>query len=318
MTVINTNIASLRAQVSLNGARDAAERAMEQLSSGFRVNSAGDDAAGLAISSRMTAQIQGLKMAVKNANDGMSLADTAESAMTEVTNMLQRMRELALQSANGTYSVDDRSYLDAEVQQLKAEIDRVADVTRFNDKKLLDGADLDASSNPLHSNSFELQIGAKGDETVTITIRSLLAERLGRLSEGAAPTPADPDTTYGAVFREGTSVTAAANGDVISIDTITVETANDAQNAVLSIDKALEQLNGARADLGAMRNRLEHTVNNLTAISTNTQAARSRIMDTDYAEATSEMTKNQILNQASTAMLAQANKISQSVLSLLQ
>ena len=318
MTVINTNIASLRAQVSLNGARDAAERAMEQLSSGFLVNSAGDDAAGLAISSRMTAQIQGLKMAVKNANDGMSLADTAESAMTEVTNMLQRMRELALQSANGTYSGDDRSYLDAEVQQLKAEIDRVADVTRFNDKKLLDGADLDpATSDPLHSNSFELQIGAKADETVTITIRSLQAERLGRLSEDASGT--DIDTTYGTVFREGASVTADnTDSDELSIATITVETANDAQNAVLSIDKALEQLNGARADLGAMRNRLEHTVNNLTAISTNTQAARSRIMDTDYAEATSEMTKNQILNQASTAMLAQANKISQSVLSLLQ
>ena len=284
MTVINTNISSLLAQVSLNAARAGAETAMERLSSGQRINSAADDAAGLSIASRMTAQITGIRAAIKNANDGISLMDTAEGAMAEVTNMLQRMRELALQSANDTNSANDRAASQAEINALSNEIDRIANTTTFNGIKILDGSD---------SNGFALQVGAStaADATITVTIGDLAAASLNT-GTGAGVSSSDQD--------------------------VQMDTNAHALTAVTNIDDAIEYVNQQRSALGAVRNRLDHTISNLTSISTNTAAARSRIMDTDYAEETSEMTKNQILNQASTAMLAQANKISQSVLSLLQ
>lgn len=284
MTVINTNISSLLAQVSLNAARAGAETAMERLSSGQRINSAADDAAGLSIASRMTAQITGIRAAIKNANDGISLMDTAEGAMAEVTNMLQRMRELALQSANDTNSANDRAASQSEVDALSLEIDRIAVTTTFNGISILDGSD---------SNGFALQVGAStaADATITVTIGDLAAASLNT-GTGAGVSSSDQD--------------------------VQMDTNAHALTAVTNIDDAIEYVNQQRSALGAVRNRLDHTISNLTSISTNTAAARSRIMDTDYAEETSEMTKNQILNQASTAMLAQANKISQSVLSLLQ
>jgi len=284
MTVINTNISSLLAQVSLNAARAGAETAMERLSSGQRINSAADDAAGLSIASRMTAQITGIRAAIKNANDGISLMDTAEGAMAEVTNMLQRMRELALQSANDTNSANDRAASQSEVDALSLEIDRIAVTTTFNGINILDGSD---------SNGFALQVGAStaADATITVTIGDLAAASLNT-GTGAGVSSSDQD--------------------------VQMDTNAHALTAVTNIDDAIEYVNQQRSALGAVRNRLDHTISNLTSISTNTAAARSRIMDTDYAEETSEMTKNQILNQASTAMLAQANKISQSVLSLLQ
>jgi len=284
MTVINTNISSLLAQVSLNAARAGAETAMERLSSGQRINSAADDAAGLSIASRMTAQITGIRAAIKNANDGISLMDTAEGAMAEVTNMLQRMRELALQSANDTNSANDRAASQAEIDALSVEIDRIANTTTFNGIKILDGSD---------SNGIALQVGASTDTaaTITVTIGDLAAASLNT-GTGAGVSSSDSD--------------------------VQMDTNAHALTAVTNIDDAIEYVNQQRSALGAVRNRLDHTISNLTSISTNTAAARSRIMDTDYAEETSEMTKNQILNQASTAMLAQANKISQSVLSLLQ
>jgi len=284
MTVINTNISSLLAQVSLNAARAGAETAMERLSSGQRINSAADDAAGLSIASRMTAQITGIRAAIKNANDGISLMDTAEGAMAEVTNMLQRMRELALQSANDTNSANDRAASQSEVDALSIEIDRIAVTTTFNGINILDGSD---------SNGFALQVGAStaADATITVTIGDLAAASLNT-GTGAGVSSSDSD--------------------------VQMDTNAHALTAVTNIDDAIEYVNQQRSALGAVRNRLDHTISNLTSISTNTAAARSRIMDTDYAEETSEMTKNQILNQASTAMLAQANKISQSVLSLLQ
>jgi len=284
MTVINTNISSLLAQVSLNAARAGAETAMERLSSGQRINSAADDAAGLSIASRMTAQITGIRAAIKNANDGISLMDTAEGAMAEVTNMLQRMRELALQSANDTNSANDRAASQAEINALSNEIDRIANTTTFNGIKILDGSD---------SNGIALQVGASTDTaaTITVTIGNFTAASLNT-GTGAGVDHSDTD--------------------------VQMSTHALALTAVVNIDDAIEYVNRQRGALGAVRNRLDHTISNLTSISTNTAAARSRIMDTDYAEETSEMTKNQILNQASTAMLAQANKISQSVLSLLQ
>jgi len=284
MTVINTNISSLLAQVSLNAARAGAETAMERLSSGQRINSAADDAAGLSIASRMTAQITGIRAAIKNANDGISLMDTAESAMAEVTNMLQRMRELALQSANDTNSANDRTASQSEIDALSTEIDRVANTTTFNGINILDGSD---------SDGFALQVGAStaADATITVTIGDFTAASLNT-GTGAGVSSTDSD--------------------------VQMDSNAHALTAVTNIDDAIEYVNQQRSALGAVRNRLDHTISNLTSISTNTAAARSRIMDTDYAEETGEMTKNQILNQASTAMLAQANKISQSVLSLLQ
>ena len=283
MTVINTNISSLLAQVSLNAARAGAETAMERLSSGQRINSAADDAAGLSIASRMTAQITGIRAAIKNANDGISLMDTAEGAMAEVTNMLQRMRELALQSANDTNSDNDRAASQSEITALSTEITRVATTTTFNGLKILDGDTGGAGR------IFNLQVGSSTDTGATITIT------IGSMK------PAD-----------------LISGTGLGVSSPAVDTNANASTAVDNIDDAIEYVNQQRSALGAVRNRLDHTISNLTSISTNTAAARSRIMDTDYAEETSEMTKNQILNQASTAMLAQANKISQSVLSLLQ
>jgi len=284
MTVINTNISSLLAQVSLNAARAGAETAMERLSSGQRINSAADDAAGLSIAARMTAQITGIRAAIKNANDGISLMDTAEGAMAEVTNMLQRMRELALQSANDTNSANDRAASQSEIDALSVEIDRVASTTTFNGLMILDGV---AGA----GDGFSLQVGSSTEEGATITVKigSLAAEDL--ISDA---------------------------GEGVSGGNVDVDSNANASTAVDNIDDAIEYVSQQRSALGAIRNRLDHTISNLTSISTNTAAARSRIMDTDYAEETSEMTKNQILNQASTAMLAQANKISQSVLSLLQ
>lgn len=281
MTVINTNISSLLAQVSLNAARAGAETAMERLSSGQRINSAADDAAGLSIASRMTAQITGIKAAIKNANDGISLMDTAEGAMAEITNMLQRMRELALQSANDTNSDNDRDASQAEIDALAAEIDRVAATTTFNGKLIVEGT--------YKANGVKLQVGASTETEATIEVK------IGDMAAGALYT-----------------------GNAGGVGSLDVTSNSDAKDAVDDIDDAIEYVNQQRSGLGAVRNRLDHTISNLTSISTNTAAARSRIMDTDYAEETSEMTKNQILNQASTAMLAQANKISQSVLSLLQ
>jgi len=273
MTVINTNIASLQAQVHLNRARADAEIAMERLSSGQRINSAADDAAGLSIAARMTSQITGIKSAIKNAHDGISLADVAEGALDEVTNMLQRMRELSLQAANDTNMGADRDASHAEIDQLSQEIDRIANTTAFNDKKLLDGS----------NNTVHLQVGSttESDATIDITLDDMTASNLG-------------------------------------VNSLSVSSNTDALASVDSIDAAIETVNAMRSGLGAVRNRLDHAINNLQSISTNTQAARSRVTDADYSEEASNMTKNQILNQASTAMLAQANKISQSVLSLLQ
>jgi len=280
MTVINTNIASLNAQMSLNRARTDAETAMERLSSGQRINSAADDAAGLSIAARMTSQITGIKSAIKNANDGISLADTAEGALDEVTNMLQRMRELSVQAANDTNTAADRSASQAEIDALSTEIDRVAKTTKFNDQVLLNNASGDLV--------VKLQVGASTEAEATIEI------------------------SIGDMTAAGLGVLGGASGD------IAVDSNTNAVSSIGKIDLAIEAVNVQRSGLGAVRNRLDHAVNNLASIATNTAAARSRITDADYSEEASEMTKNQILNQASTAMLAQANKISQSVLSLLQ
>jgi len=290
MAIVNTNIGASVAQQALVRNERAMSAAMEQLSTGKKINSAADDAAGLAISSRMTAQIRGLDQAVRNANDGISMVNTAEGAMIEVTAMLQRMREITVQSANGTTDSADRSYLNKEYQALATEIQRVATNTQWNGRDILTG---DAASTGSSAVSF--QVGANGGQTISVTI--------GDISSTG-------NTTFAALQSSGTSgsiaTTTAASAQTVATSTLT------------AIDAAIKDISEKRADLGAGSNQLTHAVDNLTSIKINAEESRSRILDTDYAQATSELARTQIIQQAGTAMLAQANQLPQTVLALLQ
>ncbi len=275
MTVINTNIGALRAANASNSASKMLGSAMERLSTGKRINSAKDDAAGLAIASSMTAQIRGMGQGIRNANDGISLAQTADGALNEVTNMLQRVRELATQSASGTYQdATDRTYMQKEVDQLTSQIDQVVTNTKFNGVALFDGS----------TAAVTIQTGANGSDTVDLNMTDL--------------------TTL-----------AASGGAAGSYD---VSTATAANTVLGTLDTELDSISGARATLGAGQSRLDSVVNNLTSNVTNLSDARSRIEDADYSAETTAMAKAQILSQASTAMIAQANQSQQNVLSLLR
>jgi flagellin len=271
MTVIGTNTAALRAANATTGANKSLSTAMERLSTGKRINSAKDDAAGLAIASTMTASIRGMNQAVRNANDGVSMAQTAEGALGEVTNMLQRLRELSVQSASGTYSATDRTNLQTEVTALTTQIDNVLTNTKFNGVGLFDGTAGTAGV-------VTIQVGSTSADTVSLTF-------------------ADIDLS-------------AATG-------IDISTAAGATTALGLLDTALGTINTARAGLGAGQSQLESVVNNLQSNVANLSDARSRIEDADYSTETTALAKAQILSQASTAMLAQANQSAQSVLKLL-
>ena len=270
--VINTNVMSLNAQRNLSTNSANLATTIQRLSSGLRINSAKDDAAGLAISQRMTAQVRGMDVAARNANDGISLAQTAEGALSSIGENLQRIRELAVQAANGTNSADDRAALQKEVTQLSSEIGRVKDNANFNGTKLLNAA-----------GSFTIQVGADASSDNQISIST--------------------------VDMTATSTAASA---------IDISTASGATAALTAIDNQLKVVNNARADLGAIQNRFSSVISNLQNSSENLSAARSRIQDADYAKETAELTRTQILQQAGTAMLAQAKSIPQNVLSLLQ
>ena len=268
---INSNIASLNAQRNLNSSQADLATAMQRLSSGLRINSAKDDAAGLGISDRMTAQIRGMNQAVRNANDGISLAQTAEGALAETTNCLQRMRELAVQSSNDTNTDNDRASLDAEFSQLLEEIDRIANNTSFNGQVLLDGS----------FSTAKFQVGAEASQTITVTISAADAAAL--------------------------SVTGLSVGDFTA-----------AQSAISAIDAAIDTVDTVRGSLGAVQNRFESTISNLSNVAENLSAARSRILDADIAKETAAMVRANILQQAGVAVLAQANQIPQLALALLQ
>ena len=278
MTVINTNTSAAYSQNAMKTNARAMSKAMEQLSTGARVNSAADDAAGLAISQNMTSQIRGLNMAIRNVNDGINMMQTSEGAMIEQSNMLQRMRELAIQAMNGTYSNVQRGYLDKEFQQLNSQIDQIAHDTMWNDQAVLLGG------SGLSDVTFEFQAGQDSGQTISVTIGSMTASGLGIMSA----TPID--------ITSGASATEAL--DVIS--------------------SALEIINEQRAAIGAGINRMQYTADNLANISSNQTQSRSTIVDTDYAIATTQLAKTQIIQQASTAMLAQANQQAQSVMALLK
>ncbi|MCU7554977.1 flagellin domain-containing protein [Alteromonas sp. ASW11-19] len=271
---VNTNVSSLNAQRQLFTTNDNLSTAFERLSSGFRINSAADDAAGLQISDRMTSQIQGLNMAVRNANDGISLAQTAEGAMQEITTALQRIRVLAVQSQNGINSSSDRAALQKEVAALKNEISRISTDTQFGGVNLLDGT---------YSATF--LVGSNAGQTISVNISRSGGFGFSGLTNGGSD--------------------------------LTIATAGGASAALTTIDAAISTIDAKRADLGAIQNRFQSTIRNLSNISENVSAARSRIRDTDFATETAELTRNQILQQASTTVLSQANQRPQAALSLL-
>jgi len=273
MSVINTNVKSIMAQNALTTNNRSLTKAMEQLSTGKRINTAADDAAGLAISSRMTAQIRGLNQGVRNANDAISMIQTAEGSTKEITNMLERMRELAVQAANDTYGTEDRDAIQLEVDELEAEIDRIATNTEWNGKKILGS----------NATTYSYQVGAGS-------------------------------TTFSSVDVSFTVMFAGSLG----VDSLSLDSFSNAQSAISAIDAAIQDVDSFRATLGAKINRMTSAADNLANIAMNTAASRSRIEDTDYAQATTELARTQIIQQAATAMLAQANQQPQAVLSLLK
>ncbi|KGK57099.1 flagellin [Xanthomonas arboricola] len=396
--VINTNVMSLNAQRNLNTSSASMSTSIQRLSSGLRINSAKDDAAGLAISERFTTQIRGLDVASRNANDGISLAQTAEGAMVEIGSNLQRIRELSVQSSNATNSATDRDALNSEVKQLTAEIDRVANQTNFNGTKLLNGdfsgalfqvgADagqtiginsiVDANVDSLGKANFAAAVsgaGVTGTATASgsvsgmslsfndasgaaksVTIADVkvasgdTAADVNKKVAAAINDKLDQTGMYASIKTDGTlqieslkagqdftSLTAgtssatgitvgaglttasAASGSTAStLASLDISTFSGSQKALEIVDKALTAVNSSRADMGAVQNRFTSTIANLSATSENLSASRSRIRDTDYAKETAELTRTQILQQAGTAMLAQAKSVPQNVLSLLQ
>jgi flagellin len=380
--VINTNVMSLNAQRNLSTSGGALATALQRLSSGLRINSAKDDAAGLAIAERFTTQIRGLNQAARNANDGISLAQTGEGALAEITNNLQRIRELAVQSANSTNSASDREALNQEVEQRLAEIERVASQTSFNGQKILDGS----------FGTAAFQVGANAGETISIGLNtSMKKDAIGQVAKvvgtidvtdldgnGTADDPSFPLTLGAAdltvAVGDGTAVdlagdydtaqdlvdainskvagasawidddnhlviassedltivaanaattnlgvaTAAVTDDTDFLTALTVDTAAGANDAIVRVDAALTSVSSLRSTLGAIQNRFESTITNLTTAAENLTASRSRIQDADFAAETAALTRAQILQQAGTAILAQANAVPQNVLSLLR
>lgn len=383
---VNTNVASLNTQRNLNNSSNSLTTSMQRLSTGSRINSAKDDAAGLQIANRLTSQVNGLGVAVKNSNDGISMAQTAEGALQQSTNLLQRMRDLALQSSNGSNSDSERKALNSEVSELKKELDRISNTTTFGGKKLLDGSfdtttfqvgsaanetisvKIDEmSTDSLKGKSFEGSVAAaagtasaSGEVTITgtydgesFTVKTTIASgtTAAAATQQIATAINDANVGLGAFVTEGgdtkimsgldkdgaanaltaltvsalptgltagaayTAATAATETKISGID---VSTVKGSQTAVMVIDQAIQKIDAQRADLGAVQNRFENTIGNLQNISENVSAARGRIQDTDFAAETANLSKNQILQQAGTAILAQAKQLPQAVLSLLQ
>lgn len=274
---VNTNVSALNAQRQLSNSSNALNTSFERLSSGFRINRAADDAAGLQITDRLTSQVQGLNQAVRNANDAISLVQTAEGALGETTSSLQRIRQLAVQAQNGINSSADRLALQKEVSALKTEITRISTDTQFNAVDLLTG-----------SFSATFLIGANGGQTISVNLSSTNLQGVNGFSAA------------GLGLADSTVATTAGASGVLS-----------------QVDAALSAIGGARADLGALQNRFQSTIRNLSNIAENVASARSRIRDTDFATETAELTRNQIIQQASTTVLSQANQRPQAALQLL-
>ncbi|MGR5120273.1 flagellin [Vibrio astriarenae] len=373
---VNTNVAAMTAQRHLNNANSAQQTSMERLSSGNKINSAKDDAAGLQISNRLNVQSRGLDVAVRNANDGISIAQTAEGAMNETTNILQRMRDLSLQSSNGSNSKADRIAIQEEVTALNNELNRIAETTSFGGQKLINGtygeqsfqigadsgeavimelkdlrsdngnmgglahvaanaqngdwavgagADLTIGYNDLDGNAQTITINAKeGDDIEQLAtyingqtdVVQANVDEDGALQIYAGENKVDTGTalTFGGSLQTDLAIGAGA---AVTVNDIDVTSVGGSQEAVAIIDSALKYVDSHRAELGAIQNRFNHTINNLDNINENVNASKSRIKDTDFAKETTAMTKSQILSQASSSILAQAKQAPNSALSLL-
>jgi flagellin len=359
MSVINTNVSAMYSQNAMKTNARVQATAMEQLSTGVRVNSAKDDAAGLAIGQNMTSQIRGLNQAVRNLNDGINMMQTAEGAMVEQSNMLQRMRELAVQSMNGTYSDTQRSYLDKEFQALTDQIDRISKDTMWNDQKLLAGGGylatpkndaiitgpsltlVTAAGNTTTWSGASVASGAQYDpgksypigglvKMATSAVPAYITTGLSFIQSGVANmtgyswVPASKlhsTFTVQAGKDEDQTITvdiAPMNAEGYSIEGLGIATFDTATSTLNKISTALERINNQRASIGAAINQMAYGADNLTNVSSNATQSRSTIMDTDYALATTQLAKTQIIQQAATAMLAQANQMPQSVMALLK
>ena len=295
MTVINTNTAASITANALTKNERAMSQAMERLSTGVRINNAGDDAAGLAISSKMTSQINGLNMAVRNANDAISLLQTADGAAIEISNMLQRMRELAVQGASGTITTSDRTALNTEFTALRDQIDEIANNTQWNGVAILNG-NTTIHENQNTANQVNFHVGANASQTIVLDL-------------------GDFNLAAGAVTATGGRSVGIYGADISA----TALSSRSASNtAITTVNTAIAGVEAYRAKFGSTINRLEYAADNLANVSQNTSASRSRILDTDYAAETTELARSQIIQQAATAMLSQANQQAQSVLALLK
>ncbi|WP_319469805.1 flagellin [uncultured Trichococcus sp.] len=334
---IGTNVAAINTYSNLSAANSSKAGSLAKLSSGLRINKAGDDAAGLAISEKMKNQVSGLTQASRNAQDGISLIQTAEGGLSETHSILNRMRDLTVQAANDTNSTEDRAAIQTEIKSLNEEIDRISKDTKFNGKALLDG----------DGGSVNIQIGANADDqaleldlshgfgtrsTSTLETDAKDADDLvgttkddldAAIAGGDPTTISDAQDDYDAAVEDAAAkskavVEAGADESGLNIARINVSTAEDAKAATTALDSAIQKVSDARAGLGANQNRLDHTINNLSTTKENLADANSRIVDVDMAEEMTSFTKSNILAQAATSMLAQANQMPQSVLSLLQ
>ena len=294
MSVINTNVSATLTSNALAKNDRAMSQSMERLSTGQRINSASDDAAGLAIASKMTSQIRGLDQAVRNGNDAISMIQTADGAMVEVSNMLQRMREIAVQGASDTNTDTDRDALDIEFQSLEDQIQAISENTQWNGTNILDG----------QLGQVDFQIGANATQTISVTFEDL---------NTAYNSSASATKSLAGVFTTLDGSTATDDLEVLDL-----QNKANASTAITQVDKALENINAHRATLGSTINRIEYAVDNLANVSQNASASRSRVQDANYATESTELARTQIIQQAGTAMLAQANQQSQSVLALLK
>ena len=333
MTVINTNISATLASNAIKRNDRDMTTAMERLSTGMRINSAGDDAAGLAIAARMQSQVDGLEQAVRNANDGIAMLQVAEGAVVEISNMLSRMRELAIQAASGTYSATDRAALNLELQQLFLEIQRIAVNTEWNGISILNGGN-DKGDATATKSSVTLQIGAGSNQAMVVDLKSwdprttwntantvdAIGDTDNSISAGTeASAYGSASLVYDFDNDNASDDVQVSSGTSSALDKyIDITTSTNAAALVKQIDTAVTAAASERAKLGAYINRLEYAADNLANVAQNTDASRSRIEDADYADETSELARTQIISQASTAMLAQANQVKQSVLALLQ
>jgi flagellin len=318
MTVINTNTSSMVARDAIQRNDRAMATAMERLSTGSRINTAKDDAAGLAIAERMKSQVSGLNMASRNANDAISLLQTVDGAAAEISNMLSRMYELAVQSVSGTYTATDRTALDLEFGALMEEINDIAERTEWNGNTIMDASYSSSGTGTADDDMLDVQLGAGASQTMNIRIKDWRTTASVDTNQANEEAAGDGVDSANSAYQTSAGNSSLVHNGGAESDRIKVNTAAAAAVAITNLKNAMDAAAAERAQYGAYISRLQHAADNLQNVSTNTSASVSRIADADYATETTELARTQIISQASTAMLAQANQVKQTVLSLLR